>query len=117
MEESDRASQHKRSLTEELIKSIDERVDSPALRAQSIWDSIRVIHPEWTDWDLLCFAIEFLGMISPRWPWLTSNAKQLAGLVYHAHYFYPDNINARIGKVGDRHTRKHEGGKSASNGS
>lgn len=87
----------KREITEELIREVDQNVDSPSHRAAIVWQNIKVSYPNWTTWDLLCFCVELLGMVSAEFPWLKSSAVQLSRLVYSAHYFYPQNINARIG--------------------
>lgn len=81
-------------LTEEWIKAIDEVSDSPSVRAQAVWQSLL---PNLTDWDIVCFCVETLGLMSERYSYLREPTKWLAGLVYKAHYLYPENFNARVG--------------------
>lgn len=86
----------KRVLTEELISKVDAVYDSPQTRASAIWDVIQ--KQGVTDWDTVCFAAEALGLLSARYSYLTEAAKAVLRLVYHAHYFYPENFNARVGE-------------------
>lgn len=87
-----------KELTEELIKEVDETVDSPNYRARVVLTFLK--HSNYTTWDITCFCVEYLGMVSVNeWPWLTEAAKKLARLVYSAHYFYPQNVNARLGSI------------------
>lgn len=46
--------------------------------------------PDLTDWDLVCFAAEYLGMMVNVHPWLEEDAKHICSLVYTAHYLTPD---------------------------
>lgn len=59
---------------------------SPSQRAAEVWKIIKAQNPHITDWDVLCFSVEYLGMISPVYPWIEEAAKNAAKLVYTAHY-------------------------------
>lgn len=68
------------------IDEIDARTDSPHVCAQRIWNILRQHAPNETNWDILCFAVEYIGMLVPECPWLEDVAKPLAVRVYTAHY-------------------------------
>src|SRR4051812_37523920 len=81
------------SLTEKHIAEIDRRVVSPGERADYIWQCLKREHPDLTDWDVLCFAGEYMGMMRETYPWLEEPAKRVLGLIYAAHYMNPDTID------------------------
>lgn len=85
------------ALTEAHIRDVDQRFVSPGERADYIWQLLRAEHPELTDWDVICFAVEYLGMMSRVHLWLEDAAKKAAGLVYAAHYMNAENIDANSG--------------------
>lgn len=68
-----------------LIEKVDKAHDSPALRAQKVLNVLRSDENVNT-WDVLCFCAEYIGMMSSAWPWLESDAKRFARLIYTAHY-------------------------------
>lgn len=68
------------------IDEIDQRVAAPEVRADRIWKILREHAPDKTNWDVLCFAVEFIGMLVPEYPWLEDVAKPLVSRVYTAHY-------------------------------
>lgn len=84
-----------------LVEQKDRQIVSPDKRAQKVWEFIRAEKPEWTDWDLLCFCVEFIGYMSAKWPWLNPDAKTLAAIVYQAHYMQNDNEQLRSGIVSE----------------
>lgn len=68
-----------------LIALVDAAHPPPELRARKVLDSLRQ-DSSLDTWDVLCFCVEYLGMMSAVWPWLTEDAKRVAKLVYIAHY-------------------------------
>jgi hypothetical protein len=81
------------AITQAHIDATDERVVSPSERAEYIWTCLKQEHPDLTDWDVLCFAGEYLGMMSPTYLWLEEPAKRVLGLIYTAHYMNPEQID------------------------
>lgn len=79
------------------LKRIDERIASPSQRAEMIWEALKQALPDATNWDVLCFCVEFQGMISQEYLWLEEAAKKAATLVYSAHYLYPEKVDASSG--------------------
>lgn len=72
----------------EQIEAIDKLFPGPNERAHEIWSLIGS-HPdliERTDWDWLCFCVEFIAMQSQQFPYLEELAKELNRLLYIAHY-------------------------------
>ena len=76
--------------TREHIGEVDKQIASPSERAALVWSYLKNEHPDLTDWDVICFSTEYLGMMVPVHPWLEELAKKLATLVYTAHYLTPD---------------------------
>lgn len=79
------------------IKEIDSIIPSPQQRATKIFNLLRRTDPDLSQWDLLCFCAEFLGMQSQTFHWLEEPAKRVAMLIYHAHYFFPNNVEPSLG--------------------
>ena len=82
------------TLTEAHIGEVDQRFVSPGERANYIWSLLKSEHPELTDWDVICFAGEFLGMMSNVHLWLQDPTKRVVGLIYAAHYMNAEQIDA-----------------------
>lgn len=82
------------ALTEQHIAEVDRLYVSPGERANYIWALLKSEHPDLTDWDVICFAGEFLGMMSSQHLWLTEAAKRVVGLIYAAHYMNAEQIDA-----------------------
>lgn len=87
-------SQRGDSLTEKRIAAVDEVIVSPSERATHIWTLLKAEHPDLTDWDVLCFAAEYMAMQSNVYMWLEEPVKKVVGLVYLAHYMNPETIDA-----------------------
>lgn len=77
-----------KGLNPALIEDIDRRVKSPQERAQEIWSALQRYCPKAFDWDIICFCIEYLGMMSqtPTYSFLEVDAKSINRIVYRAHY-------------------------------
>lgn len=74
------------------MKLTDNQFASPDERARYIFNILRKYAPQATQWDLVCFAAEFLGMQAPALPALHDHAKALLKLVYMMHYQYGEGI-------------------------
>ena len=76
------------SKQQQLMELVDKQFASPSERAHEIWSIISATPAliEKTDWDLLCFCVEYIGMKSQDWKWLEEDAKKLNRLIYTAHY-------------------------------
>src|SRR5256885_570581 len=79
---------------QERMAEVDKITESPSQRAQKVWDYARLVSDKtgFTTWDLLCFVSEWLGIMTPVWPWLVDPAKDLAKRVYYAHYYLTDVV-------------------------
>ena len=101
MAESDRAAKlsERSAELEKRISLVDERIPSPSQRAEYVWRHLRTTAPDLTDWDILCFAVEYIAMMTPVYPWLLTSARAVAQLVYTAHYamFSPETKRSGIG--------------------
>lgn len=78
---------------DKIIERVDQATPSPNDRAIHVWNLLRAEHPELTNWDLVCFAANLLGYISPAFPWLHDDAKAICNLIYKAHYLNGDKLD------------------------
>lgn len=78
-----------------FAEQVDSLFPSPNERAHEIWSIISATPQliEKTDWDLLCFAVEYIAMMSQNWHWLEEDAKKLTNLLYTAHYLSAENYD------------------------
>ncbi len=94
MAESNR-NDEQRVLTEDFIAKIDKLTLSPSKRAEVIWEVLALSKAkEITNWDLICFSVEILGLMSSEFPWLQEAAMAASKIVYKAHYLNHDRIIA-----------------------
>ena len=77
-------------LKEELIKRIDAEKKSPSQRAGIVFDILR--NTDLTNWDVVCFCVEYLGLMIESMPWIEGEAKSLSRMVYTQHYMMNDNV-------------------------
>lgn len=91
MDKSDRTDQP-RVITEEFIEKVDKLTKSPSERASDVWVKLAKENPKLTNWDLVCFCVETLGLISAEFPWLRQGAMMVSQIVYKAHYLNHDRI-------------------------
>ncbi len=94
MAESNR-NDEQRVLTEDFIAKIDKLTGSPSSRAESIWLMLSdqaAENEKITNWDLICFSVEILGLMSSEFPWLKEAAMAASKIVYKAHYLNHDRI-------------------------
>ena len=83
-----------RALTEEFVKKIDELTRSPSQRAGVVWERLSLPTDSVSNWDLICFCAETLGLMSSEFPWLREAVMMVSKIVYKAHYINHDRIIA-----------------------
>ncbi len=83
-----------RVLTEELVEGVDKLTKSPSNRAGALWNDLSIPIRKASNWDLICFCVETLGLMSSEFPWLREAAMTASRLVYEAHYLNQDRIIA-----------------------
>ena len=93
MDESNRGDEQ-RVLTEEFIEKVDKLTKSPSLRAKVVWNDLSIQTRRLSNWDLICFCAETLGLMSSEFPWLREAAIIINKIVYKAHYLNTDRIIA-----------------------
>jgi len=78
---------------QKLIELVDIKYPSPQDRANAIWGIIRSdkLLANMTDWDLLCFCVEYIAMQSQQFLFFQEPAKHLNNLLYTAHYYVHDD--------------------------
>lgn len=81
-------------LKKELIEKIDKLYPSPSERASHVWGILQQHAANLSTWDVLCFCAEYMGMMIPAVPFIEKGAKDNARLIYDAHYFFPESVNA-----------------------
>ena len=74
------------TITPEDMEKVDKKIPSPSVRAEKIYEIIKEHNPEVTNWDILCFAIQSIGLFGAEHPWLEIPAKHLNRMLYIAHY-------------------------------
>lgn len=67
----------------DLLKELEKDSNSPGKRALGVFGYLQ--NSEFTDYDILCFSVEFIAMRSGEFPWLKENAKALIKLLYLMH--------------------------------
>ena len=90
------------------VARLDSETPAPEERARVIWELIRSRFPDLTDWDLLCFCVNYIAMQSQQWNWLEAPAKELNRLVYIAHYVLTEehDLSSRL-KRNESRDREH----------
>lgn len=73
------------------IAAVDAVAKSPQQRALAVYEAIKD-HSEFTNWDIICFACEYLAMQAAQFDWLRELIKPLAAIVYAAHYYEGESI-------------------------
>ncbi len=88
---------------ERVVQAVDNLYPSPQDRANSIWRIIRTDPSlsNMTDWDLLCFCVEYIAMQSQQFLFIEKEAKHLSNLLYTAHYFDRTTDNDKSSHISD----------------
>lgn len=77
---------------EDIINELDKTSPSPDVRAMYVLRELQGLDAVLTEWDIICFCVEYLGMVaSQSFPILMSNSKALAKIVYMIHYQSEEN--------------------------
>lgn len=79
---------------EERIAARDKISPSPEQRAAHLWAEIQRLNPKPTQWDIVCFCTEALGVIAAHHEFLQAVVKQLNRTVYTAHYYTDTPIDS-----------------------
>lgn len=75
------------------ISAVNKLTASPDQRAYQVFNLLKNAHPEFDEWDILCFCNEFLtGLAGSKYEWLKEPVRKLNSLVYTAHYHYPKEL-------------------------
>lgn len=69
---------------------------SPEVRAERIFSYLQETQPNLTEWDLICFSVNYLALIMPAFPYIEKPIKEIASLIYTAHYS-DDGSNTKSG--------------------
>ena len=81
-------------LTSEHIARVDAKYFSPKERASKV-NTVLAEH-DFTRWDYLCFAVEFLGQFTISYfkhdVVLSAASKILGKWLYNMHYFFAENV-------------------------
>lgn len=72
---------------EERIRERDKITPPPSERAAFLWAEIQRLNPRPTQWDIVCFCTEALGVIAAHHEFLQAAVKRLNTTVYTAHYY------------------------------
>lgn len=93
------------------MEDTDKHIASPEARARHVFNILKTKAPELTQWDLVCFSAEFLGMQSAAYPWLRENSIALCKLIYHAHYIATEGVDreSSLRNTSEQPQREHEG--------
>lgn len=67
----------------DLLKELEKDSNSPNIRATIVYGLLK--DERLTDYDALCFAIEFIAAKSGEMPWLLGPAKELINKLYIMH--------------------------------
>lgn len=73
-----------------LIKKRDAISPTPEQRAQELWSAIHTLNPRPTQWDIVCFCVESLAVVSSEYEFLKPIVARLVSVVYTAHYNTPE---------------------------
>lgn len=69
-----------------LMEERDKISPSPEQRATRLWSAIHTLKPRPTAWDIVCFCVESLAVVSTEHEFLKPIVARLVSVVYTAHY-------------------------------
>lgn len=72
---------------------------SPEERAKKVYSFLK--KSDFSNWDLVCFAVEYLASSSLVWTWMQKYIKPLVRIVYTAHYVMTEDTLKMEGKVNE----------------
>lgn len=76
----------KSELYEKMIQEKDLVTESPDKRAVRVFALLKERCPDLTQWDLLCFCAEYIGMQATTHQLLERGARDILGNLYSIHY-------------------------------
>ena len=83
----DSTNRYAKQLTEQQ-RIIDPITPNPSARSLKVWKILYEHKSELDQWDIVCFAIEYMGGLLTAYPFLAKPVKHLGQLVYNAHYYH-----------------------------
>lgn len=68
----------------DVMKQVEADTNGPSHRAARVYNHLS--KSEFTNWDVLCFAVEYIASMTGVLSWLAEPARHLVRLLYIAHY-------------------------------
>ena len=84
------------TISHEQMEEIDDLYPSPTQNAELVFGILRTEHPELTNWELLCFASMYIGLVGDQYPWLKMPAMAINRLLHILHYKYPEKTSGTV---------------------
>ncbi len=78
-------------VTAQMVMEIDQRVRSPSRRARAIIKELQKAEGNHSNWDLICFCVEYLAHSVPVLPHLGSEIRHISKQIYLQHYIQYNN--------------------------
>lgn len=86
----DRSSEAREFDLGQIAERVKTDTNGPSARAARVLSYLRT--GNFSDWDVLCFAVEYIASRAPVLEWLTDPARHLVRLLYIAHYVRHEGI-------------------------
>jgi len=83
-----------KELREELVARVDKTKSSPSQRAALVYKIL--LESDLSNWDVVCFCAEYLGLMIETMPHIEKLAKELSQLIYTQHYLMEENILEQV---------------------
>lgn len=74
---------------EKQIEKIDKLTPSPSARAKKVLEILS--HHKFSNWDLICFSVEYFASQALVYTWLKVYIKPVVRVIYNAHYYMPES--------------------------
>ena len=103
------SNQTKVTITTEQMAEIDASYPSPTQNAEHVFALLRTEHPELSNWELLCFAAMYIGLVGDDYPWLKMPAMAINRLLHILHYKYPERTCETVGRIDENAHKDREG--------
>ena len=87
------------TISHEQMEEIDAKYPSPTQNAELVFNLLRIEHPELSNWELLCFAAMYIGLVGDEYPWLKMPAMAINRLLHILHYKYPEKTSGTVGHI------------------
>ena len=86
-------------IEEKMLKQ-DETIPSVSDRAVRIYSILK--KEDVTNWDVICFCVEYLASMSLMYEWLKPYVKPIVSIVYKAHYYLFNEVSKAEVKLKDQ---------------